>query len=131
MDQQALFHESINDALKAAIAAMGGTKTVGARMRPEMSPDHAGRWLADCLNGDRREHISPERLVWLLREARSHGVHVAMSWLAGECGYAATPVEPEDERQQLQREYIEAARSMAKIADRIERISGSQIKAVA
>lgn len=132
MDQQALFHESINDALKAAVAAMGGTKAVGAKMRPEMSPDHAGRWLADCLNGDRREHLSPERVVWLLREARVAGVHDAMTYLAGECGYAVQPVEPEDERAKLQRDYIEAARSMAKMAARIERMSeGTIVRQVA
>jgi hypothetical protein len=132
MDQQALFHESINEALKAAVAAMGGTKSVGAKMRPEMSPDHAGRWLADCLNGDRREHLSPERVVWLLREARVAGVHDAMTYLAGECGYAAQPVEPEDERAKLQRDYIEAARAMAKMAARIERMAeGAIVRQVA
>jgi hypothetical protein len=124
MDQQPLFLESINDALKAAVAGMGGTKVVGARMRPEMSPDHAGRWLADCLNGDRREHLSPERVVWLLREARAVGVHHAMGYIAQECGYNYIPVEPADERAELQRQYIEAAKAMARMAERIERVSG-------
>lgn len=125
MEQPALFHESLNDAMRAAVAAMGGVKSVGARMRPEMAPDHAGRWLADCLNGDRREHLSPERLLWLLREARACGIHGAMEYLAGECGYAARPVEPEDERSRLQREYVEAAKAMAKVAERIERLAGA------
>ena len=129
-NQPALFHESINDALRELVAALGGTKAVGARMRPELSADHAGRWLADCLNGDRREHLTPERVVWLLIEGRKAGVHGAMAWLAGECGYSApAPVDPEDERAKLQREYIEAARAMQHLAAQIERTAGPRLAA--
>lgn len=129
-NQPALFHESINDCLRELVASLGGTKTVGARMRPEMSPDHAGRWLSDCLNGDRREHLSPERVLWLLGEGRKAGVHGAMAWIAGECGYSVPlPVDPEDERAKLQREYIEAARAMQHLAERIERTNGPRLAA--
>lgn len=124
MSQPALFHESINDALRDLVAALGGAKAVGARMRPELPADHAGRWLADCLNDGRREHLSPAQVVWLLREGRAAGHHHAMHWLAGEVGYAAPPpVEPEDERIRLQREYVAAARDMARMAERIERLA--------
>lgn len=122
MNQPALFHESISDALRELVQAMGGTKAVGTRMRPELPADHAGRWLNDCMNDSRREHMTPEQLMWLLTEGRRAGVHGAITWIAGECGYTAPePIEPEDERARLQREYIEAARAMAKLADRIER----------
>jgi hypothetical protein len=122
MNQPALFHESINDALRELVAALGGTKQVGARMRPELSADHAGRWLSDCMNADRREHLTPERVMWLLVEGRKAGIHAAMTYIATDCGYSAPqPVEPEDERAKLQRDYIEAARAMAHLAERIER----------
>lgn len=121
--QPALFHESINDALHDLVAALGGSKAVGARMRPELSPDNAGRWLADSLNHDRREHLTPEQMLWLLSEGRKAGIHAAMEYLAHECGYAASAIEPEDERAELQREYIEAARAMARMAERIERVN--------
>lgn len=132
MSQPALFHESIVDALRELVAQMGGTKAVGARMRPELPADHAGRWLADCLNGNRREHLAPEQLMWLLREGRQIGAHGAMGWIAGEAGYTSPqPLEPDDERSQLQREYIEAAKHMAKVAERIERVAAIQIRAAA
>lgn len=122
--QPALFHESISDALRELVASLGGTKAVGARMRPELPADHAGRWLNDCLNDSRREHMTPEQLMWLLTEGRRTGIHGAITWIATECGYSAPqPVEPEDERAQLQREYIEAAKSMARLAAKIERTS--------
>lgn len=126
MSQSALFHETINDALRELVASMGGTKAVGARMRPELPADHAGRWLNDCLNEARREHLTPEQLLWLLAEGRKSGSHAAITWIAGECGYSTPqPVEPDDERARLQREYIEAAKVMARLADKIERAASN------
>ncbi len=128
MSQQALFHESINDALREVVQHLGGTKAVGAKMRPEMPADHAGRWLNDCLNEDRRERLSPEHLMWLLKEGRAAGIHSAVAYILSECGYASpVPVDPVDERAELQRQYIEAAKMLARMGDRIERLS---IKAV-
>jgi len=43
-------------------------------------------------------------------------------FLAREAGYAdPQPVEPEDERAKLQREYIEATKAMQRLAGRMER----------
>lgn len=47
-----------------------------------------------------------------------------MRWIAGDAGYSEPqPTEPDDERGRLQREYIEAAKSMQRMAERIERLS--------
>ena len=106
--------------------ALGGTKAVGSRMRPELSPDHAGRWLSDCLNADRREKLDPDQVMWLLKEARQVGSHGLMTYMTREAGYTAPqPVDPLDEVAELQRQYIEAARAMAKMAERIERVQGA------
>lgn len=129
MDQQALFHESVEEALTEVVNALGGAKTVGARMRSDLSPDAAARWLKDCLNDHRRESLHPGHVMWLLRAARAAGLHGAMAFIARECGYGdPIPVEPDDERAKLQREYIEAARAMSRLAERIERVN---LKAVA
>lgn len=121
-DQSSLFHESVEDALAEVVAALGGAKVVGARMRPDLSPDAAGRWLRDCLNDGRREHLTPGHVMWLLREGREAGVHAAVRFICREAGYSEpSPVEAEDERARLQREYIEAAKSMSRLAERIER----------
>lgn len=123
--QTPLFHESIADALRDAVKAMGGFKAVAARMRPELPADHAGRWLADALNDTRREHLAPEQVLWLLREARAAGVHGAMAYLCAEAGYAApVPMAPADEAAQLQRDYIASVRVQQQIAQRLERLSG-------
>jgi hypothetical protein len=125
MSQPALFHESIIDSLRELVMVLGGLKSVGVRMRPEMSADQAGRWLSDCLNPDRREHLTPEQLMWLLIEGRKAGAHNTMAWLAMECGYQPPqPVEPQDERAALQREFIDATRRQEQLIARMERLAG-------
>lgn len=123
--QPALPAESVADALRDVVRAMGGAKTVGARMRPELPADHAGRWLSDALNDNRREHLSPQQLLWLLREGRQAGAHGAMAYLCAEAGYAdPLPVAPADEAAALQRAYIDSVRAQQAIADRLERLAG-------
>lgn len=125
MDQQALFCESLNDALHDVIRALGGMKAIGHELKPDMPIDQAGRWVADCLNHDRREHFTPEQVLWLLKRARKASCHSAVNFLLRESGYAdAVPVEPEDERARLQRDFIEASKRMEQIAERMERLSG-------
>lgn len=95
MSQPALFHESIIDAIREVVQALGGAKVVGARMRPDLPPDHAGRWLADCLPHERREKLSPDQVLWMGREGRRVECHAMMRYLARECGYAdPVPVRP-------------------------------------
>lgn len=121
MDQPALFHESINDALRDIVKHLGGVKKVGSDMRPDLTIDNAGRWLADCLNDDRREKLSPDQVLYLLKRGREIGSHGAMAFIASECGYAAPqPIEPEDEKAALMRQYIEMGKAMLKAAERIE-----------
>lgn len=120
--QLALMHESLTDALRECVTALGGPKKVGAAMRPELPADQAGQWVRDRLNPDRRELFAPDQLVWLLREARAAGCHAGMNFIARECGYAdPVPIEPEDERARVMREFIEAQRQMQQLASRMER----------
>lgn len=123
MGQAALFSEDFNDALKDAIRALGGTKEVGKGLRPEMAADAAGAWLKDCLNPTRRERLSPEQVLWILRESRKVGCHSAMNFLADEAGYVRpAPLEPQDEAAQLQRAFIESVQQQRRIAERLERL---------
>lgn len=131
MTQEPLFHESIEDALRAAVAAMGGYKKVGAAMRPEMAADRAGNWLRDALSEGRREVLDPSQLLWLLRAARQAGYHGAMAFIDADCGYAPPqPVEPEDERAQLQRAFADSVRVQAQLVERMERLSTVQLSQV-
>lgn len=122
--QPSLIHETIADALREVIQAGGGFKTVAVRIRPDLPADHAAGWLRDCCNEGRRERLSPEQLCLLRRIGREVGCHALATFEARDAGYAdPQPIEPADERAQLQRDYIEAARQMARMAERIERLA--------
>lgn len=120
MNQEPLFFDDMRDALRHVVAALGGPKVVGSKMRPDLKPEHAARWLNDCLNADRREELHLDQLVQLLRMAREGGVHAGMNYLAEDVGYKAQPVEPADEHTALMRQYVAAAKAMGEIAKRIE-----------
>ncbi|NYT76627.1 hypothetical protein H0A71_06455 [Alcaligenaceae bacterium] len=123
MIPQSLFYETFFDALKANIGALGGVKSVGCKLWPEKTPDAAARQLNDCLNESRPEKLSPEQVLWLLAEGRKVNCHAAMNYLARESGYDdPSPIEPEDERTRIQREFIEAQKHMSKLAERMERV---------
>ncbi len=122
MMQEPLFFEDWREAMRHVVAALGGAKAVGARMRPDMKPDHAGRWVSDCLNADRREHFSPDHLFLLMRLAREAGIHTGMAFIAEDCGYRApTPVDPADMADELRREFTQSVKRLDAIAERIEK----------
>jgi hypothetical protein len=116
------FFEDINDALVALVTAIGGYKKVGPLMRPELPIDQAAGWLRDCLNAQRREKLSPEQVVLLLRLGREAGYHAALNFLAFATGYKAQPVDPESQEAQLQERFIEAVQGLTAIQSQLERL---------
>lgn len=123
-----LFHESLVDALRECITVCGGLKAVGKLLWPEKDPDIAGRALADCLNEAKREKLSPEQVLLVLKLARERGCHAGMNFISRDLGYAdPQPIEPEDERAKLQREFIEASKHIARMAERLERLGAPQL----
>lgn len=128
--QPSLFHESINDALREVVLSLGGTKKVGALMRPQKMIDEAGRWVSDCLNPDRREKFDPEEIMFLLREARKIGCHTAVNHICNDAGYSnPMPVEPEDEKARLMREFIEATKQQTRNVDRLAALGARSMAA--
>lgn len=115
--------ESVNDALIACVKACGGSKQVGPRLWPEKTPDAAQRMLLDCLNDDRPQHLNPEQVMLVLRMARDKGFHAGMDFIVSALSYApTTPVEPEDERAALQRQFLQGVETMSKLAARLEKM---------
>lgn len=127
MNQPELFHESINDALQAAVAALGGPKVVGAKMRPELPVDQAAGWVRDCVNAGRRERFHPEHVQMLLRECRRIGYHGLAAFMMRDANYQdPIPVEVEDAMQKLQQQFIAAVGEIDTIKKQMERLVGMQ-----
>lgn len=123
-------NDSITESLIDCVKAAGGSKVVGHRLWPEVAADAAQRKLLDCLNGERPAHLTPDQMLLVLRLARERGCHAGMAFIAASLGYAEpVPIEPKDEAAELQRQYIEAARAMAKIAERIESLHRPNLRA--
>lgn len=122
MDQPALFHESLTEALQDCVRALGGNKAVGKTLWPEKSVEDARRALLDSLNPERPNKLSPEQVLLILAESRKVGCHVGIAYILRHCGYAdPQPLEPEDERASLQRQFIEQSKAMQALFARMER----------
>jgi hypothetical protein len=122
--QVPLFVEDLNEALRATINALGGYKSVGVELRPEKSAVDAGKWLADCLNPDKRDRLTPDQLAYIRRRARIAGCHILAAFEMQDAGYAApVAIAPEDEAAQLQREFINAVESLKVIQSRMARVA--------
>lgn len=127
MQQIPMFVEDYNEAIRAAVQALGGFKRVGADLRPDIAVDAAGRWLADCINPDKREILPPSALAYIRRKAREAGCHVLTAFEAQDAGYhVPTPIEPEDERAALMREFVRAQEGLRGLVSRMERLEGKQ-----
>jgi len=131
MTQQVeIFHETGEDALSDVVVATGGWKRVGCELWPDKGADEAGRLLRNCLNKDRAEKLSLDQILWLLRRGHEHGVHTGMHYLADAAGYSRPdPITPDDQRSELQRQFVESVKSLTGLAKRIEGM-GQPVRAV-
>lgn len=121
-DQIPLFVEDYNEAIRAAVQALGGFKRVGSELKPDLAVDAAGRWLADCINPDKREVLPPSALAYIRRKARETGCHVLAAYEAQDAGYAPpVAIEPEDERAALQREFVQQSKNLQSLFARMDR----------
>jgi hypothetical protein len=124
-------NETLNDALIECVKACGGSKQVAHKLWPEKTIESAQRHLLNCLNEDKAERLAPDQVLFVLKMAREKGCHEGMNFIAATLGYTIPhPVDPKDEAAELQRQYIEAARGLAKMAERIESLHRPHIKAV-
>lgn len=130
MEQQTLFHEDINDALRSAVKACGGTKAVAVRLWPEKTVGDAQSYLNDCLNSARAAKLGQEQVMLLLKWAKRAGYHDAIKYICAECEYTAPePIDPEDEKARLQREVLEAVNDLRTLLPKLEQAQ-AKLKAV-
>lgn len=120
--QNALFLDSVYDALRAIVQYAGGPKVVGPMLYPAKSVDDARVALLNALNPDRPEKLDPEQVVQLLRIGREAGFHEAKHWLDGETGYAPSePVDEDDHAAALARSIDGAADTLRRATEALER----------
>lgn len=117
-------YETIEDALRDLVRALGGSKAVGSKLFPTLPIDQAAGRVSDCLNPDRRQHFSPAELLFLLRRGRAAGHHAAMAYVAASCDYEPPrPMSPAEELAEMQAAFIRATAELKAIGHRIETIT--------
>lgn len=98
-EQVPLWHDCFEDALGAAVQALGGAKKVSALLWPvqaQQKPETAYTRVRACLNPDKAEKFSPDELLVLIRQAAEVGDHSIMRYIGREGRYEVTPLSPED-----------------------------------
>ncbi len=124
MRQDELWHDSMEDAVRATVDAIGGPKHVAHELWPTRKMVDGARYLNHCLAEDRPEKLALGELLWIANEGRQKGVHTIMAYLSAELGYISPqPVEPEDERAQLQREFTRSVQMQRQLLNRLERLT--------
>lgn len=119
-----------NKALEGVVKALGGSKKVAPLLWPEKGVEEARRLLCDCLNDERPAKLDLAQVLFILRLARAQGVHEGMAYICAQLGYAEPqPIEPEDERAQLQRQFVLGVGELSRLAEKLERMQ--PVRAVA
>jgi hypothetical protein len=108
MNQTALFHDSIYDALGADIAAAGGFKAVAAKLWPSADLTAAANKLRNAVNPEQAQKLCPEEVLRIKRLAQDAGSSATVQYEAAQLGYVCTWVEPEEEAVRTQRRVVEA-----------------------
>lgn len=122
MQAELPFYESPEEALRAAVQALGGAKKVGGLLWPDKMGDNAGRLLLDCLNPSRAEKLEISQTMRILSLARDAGVHGPMQWICGEIGYDARPVTKAEELDRVTSVIEQASKTMAAGLATLERL---------
>lgn len=125
--QAALFHESVEDAMGADVAALGGPKKVGAWMFPHLPPDQAGGMVRACLNPERSEKFSPGQVLLLKSKAREVGAFATITFEAQQLGYRIEWLDPQDEADELRRDVRDLLKVVNQRLERIERVEARPV----
>lgn len=115
--------ESFNDALVDCIKATGSSKEYGALLWPEKSIKDAQNLLLACLNNDRAEKLLPDQALLIIRIAKEKGCHIGIEFICHSLSYSIpTPIEPENEKSELMREFIQAQKNMCALAEKLSHV---------
>lgn len=92
--QDALWHDTVFDAARSLVEAIGPKECVGGMWPLRDDVETARTYLLHCLDPERAEKLGLEEFVWLLRRGRAIGCHVLAEYLGQACQYKLRPIDP-------------------------------------
>lgn len=116
------FYESPEDALRAAVQALGGAKKVGPMLWPDKTVDNSARLLLDCVNPSRSEKLDCSQMMLIFKSAKDTGCHSPFAWFATEVGYDIKPITKAEEVDRLTTVVEQASTTLASALKSLERI---------
>lgn len=120
MQQTDLWHDTIFDALGAAVQAAGGVKRVAGRLWPALDSSSATARLRGCLNPEHAQKLCPEEFVMIGELAREAGDSSIGSFLARAWSCEFKVIAPQDAKRRAKR-----ARKLA-LLDELKRLEGDE-----
>lgn len=106
--QQDLWHDTIFDALGAAVQAAGGAKRIAGKLWPALDSASATARLRGCLNPEHAQKLCPAELLMLARLARDAGDNSVMEFLARDLGYEIKPLAPAEAKKRAKKARVSA-----------------------
>ncbi len=122
MQNELPFFEGPEDALRAAVQALGGAKKVGVMLWPDKGVDAASRLLLDCLNQSRAEKLELTQIMRVFALAKEAGCHAPYQWFSAELGYDVKPITRAEEVDRLTNVIEQSGRTLAMALSALERI---------
>ncbi len=132
MNQVALFHETIYDALGADIAAAGGFKVVAGKLWPTEGTATAAAKLRNSINPEQPHKLCADEVLAIKRLAREFGSTATVDYEAQQLGFQVAWVDPKDEADELRRRIADQLATLNRMVGRLERADerASGLKAV-
>jgi hypothetical protein len=127
MNQKALFHETLFDAIGADVLAAGGFKKVAGVLWPSDSSGAAK--LRNALNPEQPHKLCPEEVLQIKRLAQEAGSTETIQFEAQQLGYVCTWIDPEDEAERIERENNEMLKRLIRNQERAESLR-ARVRAV-
>jgi hypothetical protein len=124
LPQPSLFVDTSEDAIRDTVRGLGGAKVVGPLIWRSKPPGRAERDLLDCMNPNNPRELSFDEILLIGRLGREAGIHLLAGFVNMELGYAPPiPIDPTDEKAELQRQYIASVEEQKRINARMERLA--------
>jgi hypothetical protein len=122
MQTEMPFYDCPEDALKAAVQALGGAKRVGSILWHDKDVDTAGRMVLDRLNPGRAEKFELSQVMCIFSLAKEKDCHAPYEWFSMQIGYKANPICPKVEEERLVTVIESAAATMDTAMKTLERM---------
>jgi hypothetical protein len=130
VNQSALFHDTVYDAIGADIAAAGGFKAVAGKLWPAESSTTAATKLRNSINPDQPHKLCPDEVLQIKRLAYEVGSTATVDYEAQQLGFQPTWIDPKDQAEELRRETRDLLAQVLRNQERLDRAEERALRSV-